>query len=175
MSTGVGSLSRKVSNGEGGPGRFVPEGFCACPVDIAFNVMGRKWTFLLVRNLLQGQRRFNQLLASIEGINPKSLSQRLKELENERLVLKRVSEKKPVAIEYELTEKGFALLPILRQMVRWSLTYEPERVLTRGATRREVEACLEEWQRAIVGRWPDMVAEWRPEPVQVRSKKPNPA
>lgn len=152
-------MARKGSNVAAGGDRLVPEGFCACPVDIAFNVMGRKWTFLLVRNLLRGQRRFNQLLTSIEGINPKSLSQRLKELEREKLVVKHVSGTPRVVIEYELTEKGFALLPILRQMVRWSLTYEPERVLTRGASRREVEDCLEEWQRVIVGRSQGLGAE----------------
>lgn len=151
--------------------RLVPDGFCACPVDIAFNVMGRKWTILLVRNLLRGQRRFNQLLASIEGINPKSLSQRLKELEHEKLILKHVSATSPVTIEYQLTPKGYALLPILRQMVRWSLTYEPERVLAKGASRREVEKCLAEWQEAIVGHSLDLEVDWQPEPVHVRPRR----
>src|SRR5687767_7420770 len=107
---------------------MVPEGYAACPVDVAFNIVGKKWNVLLIRNMLRGQRHFNQFLANIPGINPKTLSTRLKELERDQIIIRRIEKGTPVSIEYRLTEKGVALLPILRQMVRWSVAWAPQRL-----------------------------------------------
>jgi DNA-binding HxlR family transcriptional regulator len=146
----------------------IPAGFNACPVNVAFEVVGKKWTVLLIRNMLRGQSRFNEFLANIPGINPKILSARLKELEAEGIIVKRVRTTKPVAIEYALTEKGFAVLPILRQMVRWSLTWAPDRVLSRANLGRDVERCMQEWQTTLMADDPTLVMDWKPEIVTVR-------
>lgn len=130
--------------------RVVPDGFCACPVDIAFSVVGKKWTVLLIRNMLRGHRRFNEFLANIAGLGPRTLSARLKELEQEQLIVKRVRQTAPVSVEYSLTEKGNAVLPILEQMVRWSVVWAPERVFGKGQTRADIEACVREWQDALL-------------------------
>lgn len=131
--------------------RMMPEGYAACPVDVAFNIVGKKWTVLLIRNMLRGQRHFNQFLANIHGINPKTLSTRLKELEEEQIIVKRVLKSRPVSIEYELTPKGVAVLPILQQMVRWSVTWAPERTFDDRRAPHDPERCLEEWQSIVVG------------------------
>lgn len=150
---------------------MIPKGFCACPVDVTCRILGKKWTVLLLRNMLRGEKHFNQFMASIPGINPKTLSARLKELERERLVVKRVAKTSPLRVEYRLTERGCAVLPILRQMARWSLTYEPERVLLVGRSLREVERCLEEWQDSLVDPEEELVLERRPDVIAVHRSR----
>lgn len=142
-----------------------PQDVCDCPIDTAFIVLGRKWTVQILRNFLQGDRHFNELLASIRGINPKSLSQRLRELEEHGLITKRVTSKSPLRIEYELTERGYGLYPVLRSMARWSLIWAPEKLFTGGKRPADVDTCLEAWQARLVElgrldleRGPDVVA-----------------
>jgi DNA-binding HxlR family transcriptional regulator len=130
--------------------QLVPDGFCACPVDIAFSVVGKKWTVHLIRNMLRGHSHFNEFLANIDGLSPRTLSARLKELEQEQLIVKRVARTAPVSVEYGLTEKGHAVLPILEQMVRWSVVWAPDRVFGKGKTRADIEACVQEWQDALL-------------------------
>jgi DNA-binding HxlR family transcriptional regulator len=74
------------------------------------------------------QKRFNEFLNSIEEINPKTLSIRLRELEKDRLIKREVFNETPVRIEYYLTEKGKALQPILEQMALFSIKYCCEQV-----------------------------------------------
>lgn len=131
---------------------MVPEGFCACPVDVAFEVVGKKWTVLLIRNLLRGPRHFNEFIANIDGLSPRILSSRLKELEREKLILKKIQRTTPLSIEYSLTEKGLAVMPILEQMVRWSIAWAPERIFDLGRDRQDIEACVEEWESVVRGR-----------------------
>lgn len=119
--------------------------FLGCPVDAAFSSFGKKWSLLILRDLLKGDRHFTELLAHVAGLNPKSLSARLKELERDGLVAKRVAATTPVRIEYELTEKGRAILPVLRSMVEWSVRWAPERVFTNGRRPAEIAACVEAW------------------------------
>ena len=131
--------------------RLVPDGFCACPIDIAFNVVGKKWTVHLIRNMLRGHSRFNEFLAHIPGLSPRTLSARLKELEQHELVLKNVARTAPVSIEYTLTQKGNAVLPILEQMVRWSVMWAPDQVFGKGKGREDVEDCVREWEEVLLG------------------------
>ena len=134
------------------PDILVPEGFCACPVDIAFNVVGKKWTVLLIRNMLRGTRHFNEFLSQIPGLGPRTLSARLKELEKERLVLKTVARTSPLSVEYRLTEKGHAVLPILEQMVRWSVVWAPDRVFGAKDASRDVERSISAWADLMLGK-----------------------
>lgn len=130
--------------------RFLPDGFCACPVDIAFDVVGKKWTVLIIRNLLRGQSHFGEFVAGTPGLSPRTLSARLKELEQKGLVLKRVSSARPLSVDYVLTEKGHAVLPILEQMVRWSIAWAPDRIFDNGKDHSNVEACFEEWESVLL-------------------------
>lgn len=138
------------TNGSRNPDPCVPDGFAACPIDEAFAAIGRKWSLLVVRNLLRGDSHFNELLEHVPGINPKSLSQRLKELEKEGLISKEITAQSPVRIEYRLTARGYAIVPILRSMARWSLEWAPEKVLGGRRSKAEIEACLEAWQKGLV-------------------------
>ena len=145
--------------------RLVPDGFCACPVDVAFSVVGKKWTIHILRNMLRGHSHFNQFLQNIDGLNPKTLSARLKELEREKLVLKRVQTTPPLTIVYALTEKGHAVLPILRQMVQWTIEWAPERIFANGKLPKALDRCIEEWQAHLVASNGDLaVPAVRPRP-----------
>lgn len=96
-----------------------------CPINNTFKIIGKKFTVLILRNMINGkQSRFNQLLNSIEDSNPKTLSSRLREMEKTGLIKRKVfSNEKPVRIEYYLTEKGSALQPILDIMAAYSMKY----------------------------------------------------
>lgn len=94
-----------------------------CPVARTAQLIGNKWTPLIVRDLAGGQRRFSELERSLMGISPKTLSERLKRLEEAAIVARQCYAEVPPRVEYSLTEKGFALLPVIDQMrafgARW--------------------------------------------------------
>ena len=69
---------------------YSSEGMKACPVDTTFRIIGKKYTVLLIRNMLSNHTRFNQFLESIEGMNQKILSARLKEMEKSGLITRKV-------------------------------------------------------------------------------------
>jgi DNA-binding HxlR family transcriptional regulator len=103
--------------------QWIMENMKCCPVENTFKIVGKKFTVLILRNMLfTNQTRFNQFLA-IEGINPKTLSIRLKEMEKEGLIQRKVYHEIPVRIEYFLTEKAKALQPVLEQMAAFSMQY----------------------------------------------------
>jgi DNA-binding HxlR family transcriptional regulator len=86
--------------------------------------MGKKFTVLILRNMMYlNQTRFNKLLDSIEEINAKILSTRLKEMEKDGLIERKIYHESPVRIEYYMTEKGIALAPVLEQMAAFSMKY----------------------------------------------------
>jgi DNA-binding HxlR family transcriptional regulator len=111
------------------------EGMKACPVDNTLKIIGKKFTVLLIRNMLSNQTRFNQFLESIEGMNQKILSARLKEMEKDGLITRRVYAETPLRVEYSLTEKGLAIKPILDQMAAFSLQYCSKDVFNDGKPR----------------------------------------
>lgn len=100
-----------------------------CPVFNTFNIIGKKFSILILRNMIyNGHKRFNEFLNTIEEINPKTLSIRLKEMEGDGLITRRVYNETPIRIEYELTQKGKELQPILEQMALFSIKYCSEQV-----------------------------------------------
>ena len=100
-----------------------------CPIDTTFKLVGKKFTILIIREMMQDKTRFNQFLDSIEGINPKILSARLKEMERSGLIKRKVySAETPVRIGYFLTEKGSALRSILDQMAIFSMRHRAKEV-----------------------------------------------
>jgi DNA-binding HxlR family transcriptional regulator len=107
----------------------------ACPVDNTLKIIGKKFTVLLIRNMLSNQTRFNQFLESIEGMNQKILSARLKEMEKDGLITRTVYAETPLRVEYSLTEKGLAIKPILDQMAAFSLQYCSKDVFNDGKPR----------------------------------------
>ncbi|OLD28413.1 MAG: HxlR family transcriptional regulator [Thaumarchaeota archaeon 13_1_40CM_2_39_7] len=95
-----------------------------CPIDNTFKIVGKKFTIHILRNMIfLNQTRFSQFLESIEGINPKTLSVRLHEMEKSKLVKRKVYPETPIRIEYTITEKGEALKPIIEQMAAFSMKY----------------------------------------------------
>jgi len=94
-----------------------------CSIEVAIDIIGSKWTFLIIRDLLiDGTIRFGDLLRSLEGISPKTLSLRLRELEKFGLVNRIVYPEIPPKVEYELTEKGKNLEAVFIELKKWGLT-----------------------------------------------------
>jgi DNA-binding HxlR family transcriptional regulator len=91
----------------------------SCAVAACAEIIGAKWTALLVHDLSEGPRRFSELEHSCAGISPRTLSERLRALEDEGVVERRSYAESPPRVEYELTEKGEALLPIIDEMRRF--------------------------------------------------------
>jgi DNA-binding HxlR family transcriptional regulator len=87
-----------------------------CPVCATAEVVCGKWTLLLVRDLAEGKSRFCELERSLQGISPRTLSLRLRALEDEGIVERQTHAEVPPRVEYALTEKGRALLPIIEDM-----------------------------------------------------------
>jgi DNA-binding HxlR family transcriptional regulator len=114
---------------------YSSEGMKACPVDTTFRIIGKKYTVLIIRNMLSNHTRFNQFLESIEGMNQKILSARLKEMEKNGLITRRVYAETPLRVEYFLTEKGRATKPILDFMAAFSLQYCSKDVFEDGRSR----------------------------------------
>ena len=108
----------------------------SCPIDNTFKIIGKKFTVHILRNMTQlGNNRFNQFLDSIEGINPKTLSARLREMEKNGIIERSVFPGTPVKIEYAITNKGKALKPVLDQMAAFSMQYCAKQVFKDGKPR----------------------------------------
>lgn len=82
-------------------------------------LIGKRWVNLIVFELLKGPKRFNDLEAVLE-ISSKMLSSRLKELEEEAVLIRNIYPETPIRIEYELTEKGKSLEPLMKEIESWS-------------------------------------------------------
>src|SRR5438067_4232579 len=90
-----------------------------CPVCRTADIVCGKWTLLIVRDLAEGRARFCELERSLGGISPRTLSLRLRALEEEGIVHRRTYPEVPPRVEYALTEKGRALEPLIEDMRRY--------------------------------------------------------
>ena len=90
-----------------------------CPVCHTAEIISGKWTLLLIRDLAAGRSRFCELERSLDGISPRTLSLRLRALEGEGIVERRTYPEVPPRVEYRLTPKGRALVPLIEQMRRY--------------------------------------------------------
>jgi DNA-binding HxlR family transcriptional regulator len=90
-----------------------------CPVCATADLICGKWTILIIRDLAAGCSRFCELERSLTGISPRTLSLRLRALEEEGIVLRRTFPEVPPRVEYTLTSKGMALLPLIEDMRRY--------------------------------------------------------
>ncbi len=98
-----------------------PDTVHMCPrYEHAIQILGKRWTGLLIDALMLGPRRFCELTALVEGLSDRVLSDRLRELEMENVVKRVVYPQIPVRVEYELTEKGYALKPVVDAIHTWA-------------------------------------------------------
>jgi DNA-binding HxlR family transcriptional regulator len=98
----------------------------ACPIASTLDIVGDKWSLVLLRDLLTGKSRFGQLLESPERITTNVLADRLNRLEAFGLIKKREYSKHPPRFEYLLTDMGAGLLPALQEISRWANRYIPD-------------------------------------------------
>jgi DNA-binding HxlR family transcriptional regulator len=91
----------------------------ACPVTATADILQGKWTILLIRDLAEGCCRFCELERSLEGISPRTLSLRLRGLEEQGIVERKTFPEVPPRVEYTLTEKGRGLVPVIEGMRRY--------------------------------------------------------
>jgi DNA-binding HxlR family transcriptional regulator len=95
-----------------------------CPVATTVSLIGNKWKLLIIRNLLVRPWRFNELQKSLEGISQKVLTDNLRALEKDGLILRTVYPEVPPRVEYSLTELGESMRPILESMQAWGNNYK---------------------------------------------------
>ena len=96
-----------------------------CPIASTLDIVGDRWTLVILRDLLTGKSRFSQFLASPEKITTNVLTDRLATMEGAGLVAKSAYQQNPRRHAYALTRKGEALLPVLQEMCRWANAYVP--------------------------------------------------
>ena len=94
-----------------------------CSIEKTLEILNGKWSFLILRDLFSGTKRFGELRTSLCGISPKTLSQRLKEFEQKGIIIRTAYATIPPTVEYSLTEKGKSLLPIIKSMKIWGSTW----------------------------------------------------
>lgn len=97
------------------------EKYHMCPkFENAFKLLGKRWTGLIIRTLLSGQKRFSDISDTIPNMSARMLTERFKELEIEGIVIRKVYPETPVRIEYELTEKGYELEAVMDEIQKWA-------------------------------------------------------
>ena len=96
----------------------------ACPVETTLMLIGDKWKVLIIRDLMTGTKRFNELMRSVSGITQKVLTSHLRAMEKDGLVTRTVYPEVPPKVEYTLTETGYSLKPILDSMYTWGNEYK---------------------------------------------------
>lgn len=94
-------------------------GECHCPIERAVQVFDGKWTLLILRELFQGTRRFGELRGVLQGISPKTLTERLRHLEEQGIVERRIYPEIPPKVEYKLTERGNKAWPVINALREW--------------------------------------------------------
>ena len=109
-----------------------------CSVAGALDVLGERWTLLLIRELLTGPKRYNDLLDALPGIGTNLLADRLRSLSNDGLITQSKLPPPAAASVYELTETGKRLEPVLLELVRWGMRYQrkAQRKIKKSATYR---------------------------------------
>ena len=114
----------------------------SCPIETTFRVIGKRWTILIIREIFRGNTQFNRFMENIEGITPKVLTERLRELERLGIVRRRIVSEYPVRVEYSLTDMGRGFEPILLSAASFSMKYMPKTVFKDGMSRTPAEINL---------------------------------
>ena len=96
----------------------------ACPVETTLSLIGDKWKVLILRDLMDGTKRFGELKKSIGSVSQKGLTAQLRDMEENGLVNRTVYAEVPPRVEYSLTEIGHSLKPIIDAMMDWGMDYK---------------------------------------------------
>lgn len=96
-----------------------------CPIANTLDIMGDKWSLLVIRDLSVGKQMYREFQESPEGIPTNILAERLKRLEHHGIIEKHPYQQRPVRYAYQLTDKGQALGPVLKEIIAWGLSYIP--------------------------------------------------
>jgi DNA-binding HxlR family transcriptional regulator len=96
----------------------------ACPVATTVNLIGNKWKLLILRDLLTGTKRFGELRKSVAGISQKVLTDNLRSMEEDGMVVRKIYAEVPPRVEYSLSELGESLRPIIAVMEKWGTAYK---------------------------------------------------
>lgn len=96
----------------------------ACPVETTMTLISNKWKILIIRDLLSGKKRFGELKKSVGAVSQKVLTAQLRDMEADGLLTRTVYPEVPPRVEYELTELGLSLKPILDSMCVWGENYK---------------------------------------------------
>jgi len=107
----------------------------SCPIETTFRIIGKRWTVLILREILRGNTQFNRFMDNIEGISPKVLTERLRELERLGIIRRRIVSECPVRIEYSLTDVGKGFEPVLLSAASFSMMHMPTTVFKDGKPR----------------------------------------
>ena len=98
-----------------------------CPVATTVSLIGSKWKLLIMRNLLARPWRFNELQKSIDGISQKVLTEALRSMVDDGIVIRKAYPEVPPRVEYSLTELGESMRPIIKAMENWGTAYKEQR------------------------------------------------
>lgn len=96
----------------------------ACPVEATLTLIGDRWKVLILRDLMEGTRRFGELKKSLGGITQKVLTANLRQMEDTGLLTRRVYAEVPPRVEYTLTDTGYSLRPVLDAIAAWGAEYK---------------------------------------------------
>jgi DNA-binding HxlR family transcriptional regulator len=107
----------------------------SCPIETTFKIIGKRWTVLIIREILRGNTHFNRFMENIDGISPKVLTERLRELEQLGIIRRRIVSEYPVKVEYSLTDLGRGFEPVLLSAASFSMKYMPRTVFKDGRSR----------------------------------------
>ena len=105
----------------------------ACPVATTVQLIGSKWKLLIIRNLLVRSWRFNELQKSLDGISQKVLTDSLRSMEADGILIRTVFPEVPPRVEYSLSELGESMRPIIQVMERWGTEYKKKMEENKGS------------------------------------------
>lgn len=115
----------------------------SCPIEATFRIIGKKWTVLIIREMLRGTTQFNRFVENIEGITPKVLTERLRELQKFGIIRRRIVSEYPIRVEYELTDMGGEFEPVLLAAASFSMKNMPKIVFKDGKSRNPADLLIQ--------------------------------
>jgi len=119
----------------------------SCPIEAAFKIIGKKWTVLIIREMLRGTTQFNRFVENIDGITPKVLTERLRELQKFGIVRRRIVSEYPIRVEYEMTDLGREFEPVLFAAASFSMRNMPKIVFKDGKPRNPADFLMQQNNR----------------------------
>ena len=94
------------------------------PIETTIKMIGCRWKILIIKELLTGTKRFNEIKKGVTGITQKVLTSKLRELEQDDIIIRQVYDQKPPKVEYTLTDVGYSLREVINSMTEWGKDYK---------------------------------------------------